>query len=50
MEFQFQTADYTAQYVQVVQQEKMNIINKTNSTSDLMGSNLAIDRKKVREI
>lgn len=45
---QLQAADYKTQYVQVVQQEKMNIINQTISTTGITEPDLAVARQKVR--
>lgn len=45
---QLQAADYTVQYVQVVQQEKMNMINQTNITRDITERELTVAREKVR--
>lgn len=45
---QAQAADYIAQYVQIVQQEKMNIINQTNNINDVTEPQLTVEREKVR--
>lgn len=44
---QLQAADYTSQYVHFVQQEKMKIIDQTNSTSGTVEPHLIGAREKV---